>query len=241
MRSSFFTAALTMTVAMTALAGPIPVKDIKEAVNKKCNKACVRMYEPVCAQFQSGSNKTFGNSCELSVYQCEHPTEAVVTSSSGTCDASAEEVKEAENNVNTEATIKKCNKACTLDYNPVCAQFQKGHSLTFGNSCALSVYQCEHPTEAVVTSAKGTCEATAEEVKKAEEVKEVKEVKHTDDETGIANKRRCNKACILLHDPICAQFQKGHNLTFGNACELSVYQCENPAEAIVTFAKGTCL
>ncbi|KAF9986066.1 hypothetical protein BGZ75_002256 [Mortierella antarctica] len=204
MRSSIIAAALALTFAMTATAGPIP----KDSTTKSCNKACTMDYKPICAQFKGGKKETFSNSCSLSVYQCENPKEVVATS-------------------------KKCNKACTMDYNPVCAQFDGGNKQTFGNSCSLSVYQCEHPEEILATSTKGSCDAVAEEPKESKLAAEITQPIDTE-------AKSCNKACILLYDPVCAKFESGHNATFGNTCQLSVYQCENPRDKVAVTTKGSC-
>ncbi|KAG0279179.1 hypothetical protein BGZ95_002033, partial [Linnemannia exigua] len=43
-------------------------------------------------------------------------------------------------------TIKKpCLSACPLIYKPVCAKDKRGAKRTFSNSCALGLYNCEHP------------------------------------------------------------------------------------------------
>ncbi|KAG9324670.1 hypothetical protein KVV02_000347 [Mortierella alpina] len=226
MRSSIIAAALALTFALTATAGPIP----KDSTTKSCNKACTMDYKPICAQFKGGKKETFSNSCSLSVYQCENPKEVVATSCEnpkevvatsvdGTCDAPAE---------------KKCNKACTMDYSPVCAQFDGGNKQTFGNSCSLSVYQCEHPEEILATSTRGSCDAVA-----AEEPKESKLAAEITQPIDTEAKS-CNKACILLYDPVCAKFESGHNATFGNTCQLSVYQCENPRDKVAVTTKGSC-
>ncbi|KAF9939185.1 hypothetical protein BGZ67_009847 [Mortierella alpina] len=271
MRSSIIAAALALTFAMTATAGPIP----KDSTTKSCNKACTMDYKPICAQFKGGKKETFSNSCSLSVYQCENPKEVVATSVDGTCDAPAEKkcnkactmdykpicaqfkggkketfsnscalsVYQCENPKEVVATSidgtcdapveKKCNKACTMDYNPVCAQFDGGNKQTFGNSCSLSVYQCEHPEEILATSTKGSCDAVAEEPKESKLAAEITQPIDTE-------AKSCNKACILLYDPVCAKFESGHNATFGNTCQLSVYQCENPRDKVAVTTKGSC-
>ncbi|KAF9572821.1 hypothetical protein EC968_009386 [Mortierella alpina] len=275
MRSSIIAAAVALTFAMTAIAGPIP-KDSIETTTKKCNKACTMDYKPICAQFKGGKKETFSNSCALSVYQCENPKEVVTTSVDGTCDVPAEKkcnkactmdykpicaqfkggkketfsnscalsVYQCENPKEVVTTSvdgtcdapaeKKCNMTCTMDYNPVCAQFDGGKKQTFGNSCSLSVYQCEHPEEILATASKGSCDAVAtEEPKDSKLAAEITQPIETE-------AKSCNKACILLYDPVCAKFESGHSATFGNSCQLSVYQCENPRDKVAVTTKGSC-
>ncbi|KAF9908108.1 hypothetical protein EC991_010236 [Linnemannia zychae] len=52
-----------------------------------CDKACIDIYEPVCATFQDGSTKTYSNDCRLKNDMCERPKETY-TSTKGECPGS---------------------------------------------------------------------------------------------------------------------------------------------------------
>ncbi|KAF8948252.1 hypothetical protein BGZ47_005886 [Haplosporangium gracile] len=42
-----------------------------------CAKACIDIYDPVCAKFEDGRTKTFGNQCEMDNAMCGRPKEKV--------------------------------------------------------------------------------------------------------------------------------------------------------------------
>ncbi|KAF9152450.1 hypothetical protein BG015_005246 [Linnemannia schmuckeri] len=42
-----------------------------------CAKACMQIYDPVCAKFEDGRTETFGNQCELDNAMCGRPKEKV--------------------------------------------------------------------------------------------------------------------------------------------------------------------
>ena len=42
-----------------------------------CSKACIEIYDPVCAKLQDGRTKTFGNQCELDNAICGRPKEKI--------------------------------------------------------------------------------------------------------------------------------------------------------------------
>ncbi|KAF9087274.1 hypothetical protein BGX29_000910 [Mortierella sp. GBA35] len=175
----------SMTILSTMAAPAAPV----------CNKACPLNYSPICAKLKSGETKTFSNGCEMSVYNCENPTEKAEVIANAECPA---------------APV--CNKACTKDYRPVCAKLQSGETKTFGNKCTMDVFQCENPTEKVELVANTACPAAPV----------------------------CNKVCNKMYAPVCVKLQSGENMTFGNACTLDVFKCENPAEKAELVANDAC-
>ncbi|KAK3848556.1 MAG: hypothetical protein J3R72DRAFT_429240 [Linnemannia gamsii] len=57
------------------------------------------------------------------------------------------------------STIKKpCPNLCPLIYKPVCAKNKYGEKRTFSNSCALGVYNCEHPKDSFTAISETACE-----------------------------------------------------------------------------------
>ncbi|KAG0201513.1 hypothetical protein BGX33_010264, partial [Mortierella sp. NVP41] len=46
--------------------------------------------------------------------------------------------------------------------------------------------------------------------------------------------------CNKMYAPVCAKLQSGENMTFGNACTLDVFKCENPAEKAELVANDAC-
>ncbi|KAJ9596307.1 hypothetical protein L9F63_012674, partial [Diploptera punctata] len=43
------------------------------------------------------------------------------------------------------AAGKECPSACTMQYDPVCAEGKDSSAKTFSNSCAMDVYNCNNP------------------------------------------------------------------------------------------------
>ncbi|KAF9133577.1 hypothetical protein BGW39_009430 [Mortierella sp. 14UC] len=61
-------------------------KDVKKATKGACPKptpicamACIEIYDPVCATFQDGSTKTYGNQCLLRNAMCGRPKKTYTT------------------------------------------------------------------------------------------------------------------------------------------------------------------
>ncbi|KAF9145990.1 hypothetical protein BGX30_005459 [Mortierella sp. GBA39] len=50
----------------------------------------------------------------------------------------------------------------------------------------------------------------------------------------------CNKACTFIYQPVCAQLKSGEKQSFGNACTLDVYNCENPHAKAKVLAQSAC-
>ncbi|KAG0201617.1 hypothetical protein BGX33_010215, partial [Mortierella sp. NVP41] len=123
----------SMTILSTMAAPAAPV----------CNKACNKMYKPVCAKLLSGETMTFGNACALDVFKCENPKEKAELVANAECPA----IKPT------------CPKACPLNYSPICAKLKSGETKTFSNGCEMSVYNCENPTEKAEVIANAECPA----------------------------------------------------------------------------------
>ncbi|KAF9292231.1 hypothetical protein BGZ88_006465 [Linnemannia elongata] len=120
-------------------------KDIP-APTPVCNKVCAEIFKPVCAKLQSGKSQTFSNACEMDVFNCEHPNDKAQLVANAACPA-------------TPTPAPACNKVCPMNYAPVCAKIQSGETKTFGNTCELNVYKCEHPTEKVEVLSSAACAA----------------------------------------------------------------------------------
>ncbi|CRK92152.1 CLUMA_CG005718, isoform A [Clunio marinus] len=56
-----------------------------------------------------------------------------------------------------------CQTVCTADYTPICAQIAqgKGADITFGNSCVLANYNCQHKDRAYTRKSDGECPGKA--------------------------------------------------------------------------------
>ncbi|KAF9908124.1 hypothetical protein EC991_010252 [Linnemannia zychae] len=107
-----------------------------------CSKACPMIYKPVCAKLQSGESKTFGNACEMSVFNCENPNEKAKLVANAECAAAPTA----------------CPTACAEIYKPVCAKYTNGDLQTFANTCELNVFNCKFPAIAFTAVTEGACE-----------------------------------------------------------------------------------
>ncbi|KAF9122473.1 hypothetical protein BGW39_009721 [Mortierella sp. 14UC] len=238
---------LTVVASMTilsAMAAPAPV----------CNKACTKIYKPVCAKLLSGETKTFGNVCEMNVFNCENPSSKLSLVAETAC----------------EDIAPVCNKACTREYRPVCAKLMSGETRTFGNKCTLDVFNCENPKEKAEFIASTECPSTPAPVcnkacpyiykpvcgklqsgesktfsnscemnvfncenpaSKAEFVAETA----CEDVAPV-----CNKACTREYKPVCAKLMSGETQTFSNKCTLDVFNCEHPNEKAEFVVAAAC-
>ena len=43
------------------------------STSAQCQTACPQTYNPVCGVDAAGVGRTFGNSCELALFNCENP------------------------------------------------------------------------------------------------------------------------------------------------------------------------
>ncbi|KAF9419745.1 hypothetical protein BGZ76_004199 [Entomortierella beljakovae] len=109
-------------------------------VPDKCNLACPKIYMPVCGQLETGAKKTFGNACELGVYNCQNPTNLYTTIAEQACDAP-----------------EKCTEICPTIYQPVCGQSKNGEKRTFGNACELNAFNCQHSADPFLYIAENEC------------------------------------------------------------------------------------
>ncbi|KAK3839573.1 MAG: hypothetical protein JOS17DRAFT_770648 [Linnemannia elongata] len=109
----------------------------------------------------------------------------------------------------------KCKTACTKEYDPRCALLECGKYETFGNQCTYEAYVCTHPKEKVKLISKTACPKQP------------------------PPPPTCAKACIEIYDPVCAKFQDGRTMTYGNQCELDNAMCGRPKEN-VEVTKGEC-
>ncbi|KAJ3627603.1 hypothetical protein MTP99_014967 [Tenebrio molitor] len=69
----FTVVCLVLIVAVVATTYGKPAKGSTKAALKKkpCLEVCATDYQPVCAGDGTGKNKSFGNECVLSNYNCE--------------------------------------------------------------------------------------------------------------------------------------------------------------------------
>ncbi|KAG0076544.1 hypothetical protein BGZ93_009260 [Podila epicladia] len=114
-----------------------PCDDLK----KKCEKACTKEYNPICARSNTGELKEFGNPCIYDIAVCSEPYLGWQAISNGPCE-----------------DLKKCEKACTDDYNPICARSKTGELKEFGNPCTYDIAVCSEPYLGWQEINKGPCD-----------------------------------------------------------------------------------
>ncbi|KAF9125305.1 hypothetical protein BGW39_007519, partial [Mortierella sp. 14UC] len=165
-----------------------------------CDTICPTVYQPVCAKGIDGLNKAFGNACELKNYNCKHPNANFSVVANSNC-----------KDIPTPAPV--CNKACPMIYKPVCAKLLSGETKTFGNTCEMNVFNCENPAAKAELVANGECTAAP---------------------------TACPTACAEIYKPVCAKLLSGETKTFGNTCEMNVFNCQNPAAKAELVANGEC-
>ncbi|KAG9070488.1 hypothetical protein KI688_008024 [Linnemannia hyalina] len=177
----------------------------------KCGTGCPTVYQPICAKAVDGLNKVFVNACELKNFNCKHPKANFAVVAESDCKDFVAIDKRA-----AASASPKCDTICPTVYQPVCARAIDGLNKAFGNACELKNYNCKHPNANFVTIADSEC-------------------KDIPTPTPV-----CNKVCPLNYEPVCAKIQSGESKTFGNACELNVYKCENPTDKIELLASAEC-
>ncbi|KAF9908110.1 hypothetical protein EC991_010238 [Linnemannia zychae] len=246
-------------VVFSAMAAPAPT----------CSSVCPAVFQPVCAKAKTGLNKSFSNACELKNYNCKHPNAnfTIVANSNckdipapaPTCDFMCTmdenpvcgKTKDGKTSTfsnscilalhncqnptsqfeliaNTACpTTPVCDKACAKIYKPVCTKLQSGEFKTFGNACEMDVFNCENPNEKAKFVANAECAAT-----------------HT---VPINSKKRssaapvnCPTMCPMVFKPVCAKSINGILQTFGNKCQLGVFNCKNPANPFTFVTEGAC-
>ncbi|OAQ29492.1 hypothetical protein K457DRAFT_137954 [Linnemannia elongata AG-77] len=182
----------------------------KRAAAPKCDTVCPSVFQPVCARAKTGLNKVFGNACELNNYNCEHPNANFVLVADSSCE---------------ELAAPTCNTICPDIYQPVCGKLLSGDLKTFGNSCELKNYNCEHANAQASVVSNNPCSSAAVE-KRA---------------PATAAPEKCDDImCAAVEQPICAKAKNGLRKTFGNACELKKYNCKHPNAEFVVLAESTC-
>ncbi|XP_075223538.1 vasotab-like [Lycorma delicatula] len=45
---------------------------LSPAESQECPTICLAVFDPVCAENSSGNQKTFGNTCNLEVFNCQN-------------------------------------------------------------------------------------------------------------------------------------------------------------------------
>ncbi|KAK3839551.1 MAG: hypothetical protein JOS17DRAFT_812933 [Linnemannia elongata] len=118
-----------------------------------CNQECPSVISPVCAQNQVGTQKTFVNSCRMTVANCQYPADQWTIVERKTClgDMSKRSI------VTDGPIAKKCPQKCPDVISPVCGQDNTGKQVTFTNSCLLSVAKCQYPAQGWTQITEKTC------------------------------------------------------------------------------------
>ncbi|KAF9145987.1 hypothetical protein BGX30_005456 [Mortierella sp. GBA39] len=182
----------------------------KRAVAPKCETVCPAVFQPICARAKTGLNKVFGNACELNNYNCEHPNANFVLVADSSCE---------------ELTTPTCITVCPAIYQPVCGKVLSGDFKTFGNSCELKNYNCEHANAQATVVPNNLCASAAVE-KRA---------------PADAAPAKCDDImCAMVENPVCATSKDGKTQTFSNACLLDVHNCQNPTATFKLVASAAC-
>ncbi|KAG0077293.1 hypothetical protein BGZ90_007404 [Linnemannia elongata] len=124
---------------------PIPVPG--------CSQECAAIISPVCAQNQVGTQKTFVNSCRMSIANCEYPADQWTIVERKTCSG---DLSKRSTSVDS-SLASKCPQKCPDVISPVCGQDSTGKQVTFVNSCQLWATKCEYPAEGWTMVSENTC------------------------------------------------------------------------------------
>ncbi|KAF8948253.1 Serine protease inhibitor Kazal-type 5 [Haplosporangium gracile] len=181
----------------------------KRAAAPKCDTVCPTVFQPICAKAKTGLNKVFGNACELNNYNCKHPNANFVLVADSSCE---------------ELATPTCNTVCPAIYQPVCGKLLSGDFKTFGNSCELKNYNCEHANAQATAVSNNACASDAVE-KRA---------------LAAASTKCDDIMCAAVEQPVCAKAKNGLSKNFGNACELKEFNCKHPNAEFVVLAESTC-
>ncbi|KAF9307004.1 hypothetical protein BGZ74_001125 [Mortierella antarctica] len=166
------------------------------------------------------------------------------------------------------ANKKSCEKACTLEYDPICARSKTGELKEFGNTCAFEIAVCSEPYLDWQAVSKGPCDdlkkckkmCTKEynpicAISKNGELKEFSNPCVFDiavcsepllDWHAVYNgpcedlKKNCEKACTDDYRPICARSNTGELKEFGNSCMFDIAVCSEPYLDWQEIIKGPC-
>lgn len=110
------------------------------------------------------------------------------------------------------------NKACTMDYTPVCALFDDGKSVTIGNACGAS------NIKGVVSTKAGECAQPIEP----------KRVVMACDQSYVDQQEAGTAMCTKEYMPVCGNDAADAQVTYGNKC----MACTTPG--VFEYTEGAC-
>lgn len=206
-----------------------------EEMYPTCDIMCATIHQPICATSTKDgktTKQTFSNACMLRVHNCQNPDDLFSAFSESACEVEGD----------TEAAVAvpvpekrstpllpTCDIACTMEYAPVCTASKNGkHFQTFGNKCALSVFNCQNPDNTFTIVPQDACEDEATEVA-------------TPQKRSTPLLPTCDTACTMEYAPVCTASKNGkHFQTFSNKCMLSVFNCQNPDNSFTIVSQNAC-
>ncbi|KAG0057147.1 hypothetical protein BGZ89_001925 [Linnemannia elongata] len=74
------------TESHEAGAGILPIPRPPPPAKTRCSDVCPAVWQPLCAHNKMGDKKTFGNTCQLNVWNCRHHFNAYVEDHKGECE-----------------------------------------------------------------------------------------------------------------------------------------------------------
>ncbi|XP_046811559.1 uncharacterized protein LOC124420985 [Lucilia cuprina] len=179
--------------------GPCPSvsnnKALKLEQKPKCPQFCTLEYRPICAQFEQ-ELREFGNKCELETTICETGQDWQVVNN-GPCSSGISVFNQKAAKLSQET---RCPQFCTLEYSPICAQFNN-ELREFSNKCDLESTICLTKQKWEIVH-EGNCNSEQ-----------------------LIEQSKCPQVCTLEYRPICAQFENDLREFFNN-CDLQRTICE---------------